>query len=282
MEQVDSHFQLDDFRAVSKLFGPGEKLGWHDHSYGCLCVLLRGEMVETTRDREQLFGTSDWIYKPPRVRHRNTFGDSGSRVLTIELSERHVSSLQDRGLIANGSFACRSSRVLTIALRIASELSCTAEDAASGLIVAGLSLELLGEVGRDYQRSTQSPPPQWIRDVEAEIRSHFLESPKLSGYARRAGVHPVYLAQAFRTWYGYSVGQYIRRLRTDYACKQILQTTRPLVEVGLEAGFRDQSQFSRAFKKETGLSPGEIRKRFGMSRENPESAHGPKAWYATS
>jgi AraC-like DNA-binding protein len=35
-----------------------------------------------------------------------------------------------------------------------------------------------------------------------------------------------------------------------------------LGEVALECGFYDQSQFGRIFKRETGMTPGEYRKRY--------------------
>jgi AraC family transcriptional regulator len=75
-------------------------------------------------------------------------------------------------------------------------------------------------------------------------------------------VHPVYLACAFRRHYRSTVGEYVRRLRVEFACRELSATRAPLAQVALAAGFADQSQFSRTFKRVVGLTPTEYRKMF--------------------
>jgi AraC family transcriptional regulator len=70
-------------------------------------------------------------------------------------------------------------------------------------------------------------------------------------------VHPVYLATAFRQHYRTTVGDYIRTLRIDFACREMLRSDRPLAEIAMEAGFADQSHFSKAFKRIVGVPPSE-------------------------
>jgi AraC family transcriptional regulator len=73
-------------------------------------------------------------------------------------------------------------------------------------------------------------------------------------------VHPVYLARSFRERYGVSVGEYVRRLRLDWAAAQLSATETPVATVAAEAGFADQSHFTRAFKRHMGLTPGRYRR----------------------
>src|SRR5262249_52461237 len=95
--------------------------------------------------------------------------------------------------------------------------------------------------------------------VIAFLDEHFVDSPSLSEVARAAEVHPVHLARTFRRHYRCTVGEYLRQLRVTFACRQLTQGSRPLVEIALAAGFSDQSQFSRTFKRAMGLTPAAFR-----------------------
>jgi transcriptional regulator GlxA family with amidase domain len=54
---------------------------------------------------------------------------------------------------------------------------------------------------------------------------------------------------------GCTVGEYVRRLRFEFACQQILTTRRQLCDVALDAGFADQSHFNRMFRSQMGVTP---------------------------
>jgi AraC family transcriptional regulator len=56
-----------------------------------------------------------------------------------------------------------------------------------------------------------------------------------------------------------SVGEYLRRLRLDWAASQLAATETPLALLAAEAGFADQSHFTRAFKRHAGLTPARYR-----------------------
>lgn len=54
--------------------------------------------------------------------------------------------------------------------------------------------------------------------------------------------------------------QMLDNTRSTIAKKLLLNTTKTTSEIGYELGFRDTSNFNRAFKKWTGVSPGQFRK----------------------
>ena len=51
----------------------------------------------------------------------------------------------------------------------------------------------------------------------------------------------------------------MRRLRLDWAAAQLADSDVTLAQLAAEAGFVDQSHFTRAFKRHTGLTPGRYR-----------------------
>jgi AraC-like DNA-binding protein len=78
----------------------------------------------------------------------------------------------------------------------------------------------------------------------------------ISGYI----LHPVYLARSFRERYGVSIGEYLRRVRLDWAAAQLAATETSLAVLAADAGFADQSHFTRAFKRHAGLTPARYRR----------------------
>jgi AraC family transcriptional regulator len=102
-------------------------------------------------------------------------------------------------------------------------------------------------------------PPRWLRQVRDLLHEGFRQRLTLDGIAESVGVHPAHLARVFRQQQGCTVGDYVRRLRIEYACHCLRTSDTALATVALAAGFSDQSHFSRVFKRQTGLSPAVFR-----------------------
>ena len=132
-------------------------------------------------------------------------------------------------------------------------------DGLSPLVMEGIALELLGQTARRKTRPGRRPPA-WLRTARDLLHDRFPSPPSVAEMARAAGVHPVYLARTFREHYRMTIGEYVRKLRVEHACRQISTTGAPLAEIALAAGFCDQSHFSRTFKRVTGTTPAEYRR----------------------
>ena len=78
--------------------------------------------------------------------------------------------------------------------------------------------------------------------------------------AAELDVDPRLLARGFHEHFGSSIGEYVRNARLDWAARQLVQTDASLATLALEAGFADQSHFTRSFKRRTGLPPGKYRR----------------------
>jgi AraC-like DNA-binding protein len=105
-------------------------------------------------------------------------------------------------------------------------------------------------------------PRAKLRAVLEYVEEHLDASPTLEQLAAVARLSPTYFASQFKRTtglppYRYIVGRRIARAR------QVLQSCRDLslAQVALQAGFSDQSQFSRHFKRFIGVTPGEFRRR---------------------
>ena len=98
-----------------------------------------------------------------------------------------------------------------------------------------------------------------LRAVIEYIEEHLDVSPTLAQIAAVAGLSPYHFARQFKTSTGLPPHEYVIARRVDRA-KQFLQGgDRSLAEVAAQAGFSDQSQFSRHFKRRVGVTPGQFR-----------------------
>jgi AraC family transcriptional regulator len=99
-----------------------------------------------------------------------------------------------------------------------------------------------------------------LRAVVEYIEEHLDASPTLEQMAAVARLSPYHFARQFKAATGLPPHQYVILRRVERA-KQLLHagTDLSLAEVALRAGFSDQSQFCRHFKRLVGVTPGRFR-----------------------
>jgi AraC family transcriptional regulator len=218
-----------------------------------LALVLRGSLEKTFASRTVAFAQGAALTMPAGARHAARFGPTGARVLIVRPRDatrpvapclRRFAELQGRG------FAW-------LAYRLAGELS--ASDAAAPLAAEGLALQLLAAAGRETSRPVAGRAPAWLRSAEELVRERTSRPLTLGGLAVAVGVQPARLARAFRARFGISVGEYGRRVRLAAAAAELAGGDRPLAEIAVEAGFADQSHFTRLFRRYTGTTPARYR-----------------------
>lgn len=96
-----------------------------------------------------------------------------------------------------------------------------------------------------------------------EVEQHYRdEDLGLAKLAARVELTPHQLSELLNTHFQSSFSQFVRRHRVQAAARMLIDEPRASVlSVGLSVGFASQSTFYAAFKEETGLAPGEYRRR---------------------
>lgn len=252
---------LDAFLVTDASFPAHERLPRHAHDRAALAVMLEGCFDLSIMNRVYACEPGSAVTEPVEERHANALGTAGAHVLVVQPDPR----AQDRigpsgGIFEEVRFTARSP-VRGLAWRIAGELR--APDSATPLAVEGLVFEMLALAARHDRlgRSTHRAPP-WLERARDLLHERFREPPRLADLAHEAGVHPDHLARVFRAHFGRPVGSYVRGLRLDWAAARLVTAEESIAQIALHAGFADQSHFTRAFKRHTGLTPAEYRRAF--------------------
>jgi AraC family transcriptional regulator len=223
-------------------------------------VHIYGYCAERNARRTQEYGPFDLQVAPAGQVHSIQYGRDGARSLNIEIESERTEIAPSLMAAASRADRGRDARVSGIAIQLYQEFQNL--DSFSGLAIEGLVLEVLARAAQCSATGSRGRAPIWLGRARDLVHEHFNESLSLTFIAETIGVHPVYLARAFRRHYHCTIGEYTRRLRIDFASRELITSDTPLVEIGLAAGFCAQSHFSFAFKHHTGLSPGQYRSAF--------------------
>ena len=89
---------------------------------------------------------------------------------------------------------------------------------------------------------------------------HLSDPPDIDTLSSIAQLSPYQLDRRMRRTFGLTTGQWVLKQRLDFARRGLLQTDIPIIEIALNAGYRDQSAFSRQFLRATGFTPTAFRK----------------------
>ena len=146
--------------------------------------------------------------------------------------------------------------VTALARRVADEVR--EPDDVTPFAVEGLILELLALMARlrnAPEARAGRQPPRWLAEARDLLHDRYAERLLVTDVADAVGVHPVHLARVFRLHYGTPVGAYLRGLRLTWAAGMLTDSSDGIAQIALQAGFFDQSHFTRVFKRQFGLTP---------------------------
>ncbi len=102
-----------------------------------------------------------------------------------------------------------------------------------------------------------------VHDAQSLIQSNGVQPLTVASVAAAVGVSPRTLSRRFRAALDLTPQSYIEEVRIDAARRILEEGGRRVERIGAEVGFTDGAGFRRAFKRQTGLTPLEYRRRYG-------------------
>lgn len=98
-----------------------------------------------------------------------------------------------------------------------------------------------------------------ISEALKYIDRHIEESITLEALSEKFFLSPFYFHRLFSMIVGKSLAAYIRDRRILYACEQLCNTEKTILDIALDSGFTSAQSFSRTFRAVQGVSPSEYR-----------------------
>ena len=224
-----------------KRYAPGLSQTAHVHDGAHLSLVLAGGFEETDSRAAQAVAAGRAGLRPEGLRHAVRFGAAGAVVLTFAPPPR----TDDRPTVADPAWSPVLPR-------------------ASLRRLVPLLLEG-GEVGREAAWDILAlcethPAPARAEPWLRAVRDRLIEAPagaRLIDIAHQAGRHRVHLGRAFLAAYGETPSAFRRRAMLDRALC-LSAAGLPAALAAVDAGFADQSHFTRACRDLYGLPPGRL------------------------
>lgn len=113
----------------------------------------------------------------------------------------------------------------------------------------------------DNQRSMRAHHPSLLK-VKEYLNEHYANPDlSLTYLSGEFELNPKYLSQMFKEEFGVNFLDYLGNVRIQQAKRLLLESGDSVQDIGVQVGYPNVRSFMRVFKKLTGVTPGEYRKR---------------------
>jgi AraC family transcriptional regulator len=261
--------EVTDFKLTEGVYPAGLKTPYHSHEHALLCFVIRGAYADICRREVRTRQPSTVFFLPPGEEHLSDFRQTGVQIFRVEINPQRLERIREYSTILDYPADFDGGELPRLATKLYVEFrQC---DKTSPLAIEGLVLEMIAAASRRSIRAAAGQAPGWLNQAREMIHDGFAEKLSLAEIAQAVGAHPIYLASEFRRRYHSTVGEYVRQLRVESACRALSLTDDALAEIALQAGFADQSHFCKVFRRLTGLTPSQYRAAFRARDEQPTS-----------
>lgn len=249
--------EFDAFRLAEIEYQSGTEWSGGSHEGMTLTVVVSGSFTEQVGDHTFVCRSSSVIYRPAETLYDAVCGRTGACCLVFSLDSAFADRFahdvpDDRAVHVPGA-------AVDVLVREVIREARGGDPVGWELALTGLVLEVVAAVARQAPVEPELSGPWWLASVLDILHERFRDPIRIRDIADAVGVHPSHLARVFREHLGMGPSAYIRRLRAQWAEQHVARSTKSLAQIARDAGFADQSHFTRVFKQEIGITPARLR-----------------------
>ena len=120
--------------------------------------------------------------------------------------------------------------------------------------------EILRELQSDRRPHGQIAGPDWLSSALQRLPDPGIFEGDSAALARVAGFTPQHLNACLKRFHGRTTTEVLNAARMDFAAKELRTSTKKILEISLDCGFKNLSHFYSLFKAQTGKTPRQYRK----------------------
>lgn len=233
--------------------GEARQIPSHCHDWPFVSYLVRGAYCSTTRNSAlELNGNSALLF-PPWYEHRDEIGKDGGAFFCLQFNPRIFDGFPgNKAKHLDAMIVKQPAAMQALNHVLISFLSGKSDFELETLIWDFLANLIVGDnnpiADQEMQRICQL-----LHDADPSVIT-------LDSLAYEAGMHRSTLVRQFRRHTGCSIGEYRALVRRQQAFSALIATDARVSDIGLEAGYSDQSHMTRDFSHSLGLPPVRLRR----------------------
>jgi len=249
--------------------GPRDRPFEERHSRFSIAIVAAGSFQYRSANSSELMTPGSLLLGNPgqsfECGHEHAAGD---RCLSFGFTPGYFERLA-----ADASFRCarlafpvlRLPPLPALAPIVAQACATTTADSVWEEVAVRLAAQTLRNLNGSPLHSSPAPPSaiaRVTRSVRAIERQSAAAPLTLATLAREAGLSPYHFLRTFHRLTGVTPHQYLLRARLREAAMRLAAEPAKILDVALDCGFGDVSNFNRSFRAEFGVTPRAYRRRF--------------------
>lgn len=126
------------------------------------------------------------------------------------------------------------------------------------------------------KQDTKNVHNQAIQSIVNYISNHLFEDFNIIALCQKCGMSEYHFRRVFKFIIGENIGNYIQRLRLEYAAHLLTSTEYTLSRIAELAGYQSKYSIAKAFKKHFGVSTSLFKERFTPRKRNEHTSLTPR------
>jgi len=128
--------------------------------------------------------------------------------------------------------------------------------------IIGRSDSLIHLASKDYLKTRFTSGNKRISTIHEYLMYNYKDKIDLKRLAELVNMAEGSLCRFFKQNMDTTIFDYLNKIKVEFACKLLMDIDLSVLEVCLDSGFNNLSHFNKQFRKVTGITPSEYRKRF--------------------
>jgi len=253
---------------------------WHSHPGIELLFVLEGSTAWEFQDGRQIeVAGGHFLAIPTRVIHRGVHEmRQPSSICGVIINPEHPESCKNTtftkqnlnllnqyfaksplsALPCSGELRSRLHRLTVVKRAYQQDQKDPVLRATMRTLICSILLEVISGLQGDSPVAMETH----VEAAKKYLQEHIHEQVQMSDLVKHIGFSRSYLFVLFKSVTGMSPNDYFVRLRIERAQRLLIETKRSITAIALDTGFSSSQYFSTAFRKHTGKTAMEYRRRF--------------------
>ena len=221
----------------------------HSHKKPYLCLLVSGKYNEKSY-YSFVTKNGNVLYRPINYEHSNRFSNEQGICLNLEINYPEQFIDQNNFILPELRLEQKAS--INIYKLLYSFKSNVSKDI--------LNIYCYESFLSHFENLKVKGKLIWVKKVKEYINDNKLNTISLKTLSEEFQLHPNYIVRKFKEVTGYTLSEYLIKIRLEYSIKNLIQTKSKLTDIALNSGFYDQSHFNKNFTKNIKTTPSLFRK----------------------